>query len=97
MLTFASVIAFFGLLHIAIGRARQYISTNFVITPDNIEIFDLKRYLAIYTLTTNFNRRYGDPEIKTCVKERQRLIISLYFTFLVNEEYDKYRKLLFEN
>ena len=84
MLAFASFIVVFSLLHIAIGRTRRYISTNFVITPDIIGVFELKGYLVIHTLTTNFNRGYGDPVVKTCVKKRNTYYL-LIFHFLVNE------------
>lgn len=72
MLGFASLVLFLGLVHIAIGRARLYISTIFVINPETIEVFQLKRYLEIYSLATRFNRGFEDPEIKACVKEKQR-------------------------
>jgi hypothetical protein len=77
MLTVVGIIVFLALLNITINRVRHFISTNFVITPEISDEFDLNDYLMVYQLTTRFNRRIGDLKVKDCVRENLETAIFI--------------------
>ena len=67
MLVFTSCLFIFGVFHVAIGRAKEYLCANYIINSDKISDFNIENFLMVQGLITLLYFEEGDKDFKKCV------------------------------